>query len=175
MAVKTVRVVPHDPSWPSQFAAERDDLLPVFGKAATAIHHIGSTSVPGLAAKPVLDILVEATSLRDVDALAPALESRGYQARGEYGVPGRRYFSRLPRAGLKVHIHVFEVGHPHAGEQLLLRDYLRAHPRCAAQYGALKIALASEHADDRDAYQAAKADFVADLLRKAGAWRRECR
>lgn len=82
MTVRPVRVVPHDPAWPDVFKAELDDLLPVFGNAATAIHHMGSTSGPGLWGKPVLDILVETPSLDLIDSLTPSLEALRYDARG---------------------------------------------------------------------------------------------
>lgn len=169
MPITSVRVVPWDPRWPEQFEAEREELLPLFGDAAAAIHHVGSTSVPGLAAKPVLDVLVETPRLRLVDAITPSLEARGYEARGEYGIPGRRYFSRAPGVGLKVHLHVFVVGHPYAASHLLFRDFLRSHPSDAAQYGELKTRLASEHSDDPASYQRAKAHLLEALLEKARA------
>lgn len=170
MTLEPLRIVPYDPSWPARFGAERASLLALFGEGAAEVHHIGSTSVPGLSAKPVLDILVEVPSLPWIDGLAASLESRGYDSRGEYGIPGRRYFSRPSGVGPKVHLHAFVRGDPHVARHLLFRDFLRCHARFAAQYGDLKTALALEHAHDRDAYQRAKADFIEGMLDKAGAW-----
>ena len=165
-----VQVASYDDRWPGAFQLERDDLVTVLGPAATEIHHIGSTSVPGLCSKPVIDILVESADLDLIDAATPFLQQRGYQARGEYGVAGRRYFSRPPDAGLKVHVHAFERGNERIARHLLLRNYLRTHPSDASRYGELKRALAEMHAEDRDAYQAGKADFIEQLNAKALEW-----
>ncbi|GMV07480.1 MAG: hypothetical protein AMXMBFR53_37550 [Gemmatimonadota bacterium] len=135
MPTTSVQVVPWDPRWPEQFEAEREGLLPLFGDAAASIHHVGSTSVPGLAAKPVLDVLVETPRL------------------------------------LKVQLHAFVVGHPHAASHVLSRDFLRSHPSDAAQYGELKTRVASVHSDDPASYQRAKAHLLEALLEKARAWR----
>lgn len=167
---KLVEVRAYDDQWPAAFGRERDELISVLGVAAAAIHHIGSTSVPGLHAKPVIDILVESPSLALIDSATPSLEGRGYEARGEYGVPGRRYFSKTPARALKVHLHVFESGNPRVARHLLLRDYLRVHPPEARRYGELKTRLAETHAGDRDAYQAAKADFINQLHARALEW-----
>lgn len=162
---RTVTVVDYDHTWPHRFAEERDELVGLLGSACSAIHHVGGTSVAGLAAKPVIDILIETEDLSLVDERAPALEGRGYIARGEYGIPGRRYFSR-PAGDTtpKVHLHVFEEGHEKAVRHLRFRDHLRAHPVEARLYGALKRMLAERHPDDRDAYQDAKAPFIEALL-----------
>jgi GrpB-like predicted nucleotidyltransferase (UPF0157 family) len=166
---RTVEVVPYDPAWPSEFDRVRAELAAVLGPSAAAIHHIGSTSVPGLSAKPVIDVLVETPDLSMIDRASPSLERLGYEARGEYGIPGRRYFSRPPGSSLKVHVHCFESGHDGIARHLRFRDYLRAHPHAAASYGNLKRSLAATYADDRDGYQDAKAGFIAELLERAGA------
>jgi GrpB-like predicted nucleotidyltransferase (UPF0157 family) len=142
----------------------------MLGGAASAIHHIGSTSVPGLAAKPVIDLLAEAPDLGQIDARTASLEADGYEAKGEHGIEHRRYFSRPEAARPKVHVHVFPVGHPGIARHLLFRDYLRAHHASAREYGRLKQGLARRFSRDRDAYQEAKAAFIEELHRKAGAW-----
>lgn len=103
-----------------------------------------------------------------IDRASPALERLGYEARGEYGIAGRRYFSRPPGSSLKVHVHCFEVGHVAIARHLRFRNYLRVHGQAAASYGNLKRKLADTFADDRDGYQAAKAGFIEELLARAG-------
>ena len=172
---KSVEVVDPDEGWARAYDAERDALAEALGPAAVAIHHVGSTSVPGLAAKPVVDVLVEASDLPAVDAAASRLEALGYEARGEYGIPGRRYFSRPAGSGPAVHVHAFRKGDPHVERHLRFRDYLRAHPVEAARYGALKRELAAAHARDRASYQAGKADFIRRVVEHARAWDAEGR
>jgi GrpB-like predicted nucleotidyltransferase (UPF0157 family) len=167
---RVVEVVAYDPAWPAEFDGVGEELSSAMGRAASAIHHIGSTSVPELAAKPVIDILVESPSLSMIDLASPSLERLGYDARGEYGIPGRRYFSRPSGSSLKVHLHCFESGSSHILRHVRFRDYLRAHPAEAASYGQLKLRLAQEYAGDRDTYQRAKAAFVEELQARALEW-----
>jgi GrpB-like predicted nucleotidyltransferase (UPF0157 family) len=173
MTIKDVRVVPYDPSWPHDFVRERESLEVVLDGAAKAFHHVGSTSVPGLASKPVIDILGEARDLALIDAGVDRLEALGYEARGEYGIDGRRYFSRAAGEGPKVHLHFFAEGHPRTARHLLFRDYLREHPVVASEYGELKRRLASRHPRDRDAYQEAKAAFIETVHGDAARWHAE--
>ncbi|MEM9599251.1 MAG: GrpB family protein [Acidobacteriota bacterium] len=166
---KTVAIVPYDPAWPALFEQEarrlRSELNP------RGVHHIGSTGVPGLWAKPVIDVLVETHDLAKVDRAAPLLEARGYDARGEYGIPNRRYFSRLAMGPEpKIHLHCYPVGNPHVARHLRFRDFLRAHPEEAERYGALKRRLAQVHSTDRDAYQAAKKSFIDGVESAAERW-----
>ena len=173
MSIKHVHVVPYDPAWPDAFSQERDRLREMLGNSALAIHHVGSTSVPGLRAKPVIDILAEAADLAGIDARAASLESDGYEARGEYGIENRRYFSRRVAGRRSVHLHVFPVGHPRIAGHLLFRDYLREHDDVAGEYGELKRRLARRYPRDRVAYQDAKAAFIQEVHRKAAEGRIE--
>lgn len=168
---KPVRVVPYDPRWPDIFRLEAQHLSLLLGPGGVSIHHIGSTSVAGLCAKPVVDILIEASGLATIDHAAPELERRGYVAKGEYGVAGRRYFSGLPMSSnLKVHLHAFRRGSPHVTRHLQFRDYLRAHPAVAARYCALKQRLAADHPENAAAYQAGKVDFMRRIETQAATW-----
>jgi GrpB-like predicted nucleotidyltransferase (UPF0157 family)/ADP-ribose pyrophosphatase YjhB (NUDIX family) len=160
LPVPRVRVVPYQEDWPRMFESEREALATLLGPAVERIHHIGSTSVPGLGAKPIIDILVESADLVRIDAATPLLEERGYDARGEYGIPGRRYFSRRGGPESDVHLHAFECGSEHVERQLRFRDYLRSHPAEAARYDALKAKLAQAHPHDRRSYQLGKAAFI---------------
>jgi GrpB-like predicted nucleotidyltransferase (UPF0157 family) len=167
---RAVLILPYNPSWPAAFVAVRDTLSGLLGPAARAIHHVGSTAVPGLAAKPVLDVLLETPSLRTIDEATPVLVARGYEARGEYGIEGCRYFSRPAAPGLKVHLHIFESGHERIDRHLRFRDYLIAYPEEAARYAELKKELAVRYADDRGAYQAGKAALLDEVQSRAEMW-----
>lgn len=157
-------------SWPRIFEVERVRLGRLFGDAAVGIHHVGSTSVPGLASKPIIDVLVEAPRLELVDARSPLLEADGLEARGEHGIPGRRYFVGRTASGEGLHVHVFAEASPEAQAHLLFRDYLRVHPEEASRYEKLKWKLARNRSLDRVGYQKGKADFIKDRCAKAKAW-----
>ena len=162
MTGKSVEVVDYDESWRDAFERVRQDLELALGSAALAVHHIGSTSVPGMRAKPVIDVLVEVSELELIEQRMPAFAALGYQARGDYGIPGRLYFSRSATGDrLPVHVHAYRRGDPQVARHLSFRDSLREHPEMAREYSELKTSLAAAHAHDRDAYQAGKADFIA--------------
>jgi GrpB-like predicted nucleotidyltransferase (UPF0157 family) len=163
---RIVEIYPYDPTWVAEFAAEAARLTPVFGDNLVAMHHIGSTAVPGLPAKPVIDIMPVVNDIHQVDDLNPHMAALGYIARGEHGIPGRRYFRKGSDAHHSHHIHVFQVGSPEIAKHLDFRDYLRAHPEAMAAYGRLKTTLATQYRTDPPAYTNAKADFIAEILRQ---------
>jgi len=167
----SVRVVPYDPNWPSAFADEAVRLADAMGEVAEAVHHIGSTSIPGIFAKPIIDILVEASDLALVDQLQEAMELIGYEALGEFGIPGRRYFRRTAPDGTRTHhLHVFERGSDGAVRHLVFRDYLIAHPEFAHRYSDLKRELAKAHPDDMELYMDGKDEFIKAKQRAALEW-----
>ncbi|MEM1126032.1 MAG: GrpB family protein [Bacteroidota bacterium] len=167
-----VLVVPYDPHWPTLFEAEAAAIQTALEGAVVALHHIGSTAIPGLHAKPVIDVLVEATEVAQIDALTPAMETSGYEAMGEYGIAGRRYFRKDDREGRRTHqVHAFVAGHAEVERHLAFRDFLRAHPAWAAAYSALKQGLAAAHPHDMDAYIAGKDAFIKETDQLARAWR----
>ncbi|WP_418648462.1 GrpB family protein [Thauera butanivorans] len=169
-----VRIVPYDPAWPASFAAEAAHLRQLLpAELIGRIEHFGSTAVPGLAAKPVVDMLLEVRLMASVaQHIAPALKREGYEFfwRGrESGLPGIGYawFIKRDAAGKRTHhIHCLEPG-SREWERLLFRDYLRMNPAVAQAYGELKQRIASEHPDDRVAYAKAKTDFIAGVMRVA--------
>ena len=168
-----VRVVPYDVRWPAQYVIEAQHIRRALGNVAVAINHIGSTSVPGLSAKPVIDILVEVNGLADVDTRTPAVESLGYEAKGEFGIPGRRYFRRHDTSGTRTHqIHAFVRGWQ-TERHLAFRDYLRSHPPVAQAYGILKQQLAEKYPNDMNAYMDGKDSFVKETEAEALAWYRQ--
>lgn len=162
--LNVVLVEPHDPQWALRFAAEVPLLAEALGPTVRALHHIGSTAIPGLPAKPIIDILIEVGALAEITAREPAMVARGYEAKGEYGIPGRRYFRKSTPRGIRTHhVHCYEVGAPEVARHLGFRDFVRQHPDVARQYAELKQALARAHPNDRRAYAAGKASFIRQI------------
>lgn len=167
-----VVVRPHDPRWAQAYEAERGRITGILGTDAVAVHHVGSTAIPGICAKPIIDILVELSGLGAADAAAPRMAAAGYEALGEFGLPGRRYFRRNDAAGTRTHhVHAYEAGSAEIARHLAFRDYLRARPAKAAGYSALKERLAAAHPHDIEAYMDGKDALVKSLEAEALAWR----
>jgi GrpB-like predicted nucleotidyltransferase (UPF0157 family) len=162
--------VPYKSVWPLLAEAEMSRIRAFFGGELISLEHIGSTSVPGLAAKPIIDLLGEVRDIVRVDDCNAALATRGYQALGEYGTPGRRYFFREENGQHTHHLHVFATGDGGLRRHLALRDFLRTHPEEASAYGALKTELARCFPADIEAYMDGKDGFVRELERRALAW-----
>ncbi len=164
--MSSVVVSPYSAEWPNCFLAIREEVLAVFSPIAVAIKHIGSTSVPGLAAKPVIDVLLGARSLAEVESKIETLAGLGYAYISKYEdvLPMRRYFVKSPAASLRVHLHAVERGSRIWREHLAFRDALRSHPALCARYQSLKLQLAQTFADDKAAYSAAKDPFVQSVL-----------
>jgi GrpB-like predicted nucleotidyltransferase (UPF0157 family) len=174
--VRTIDVIEHQISWAAAFEREAIALSRVFGDSVVAIHHIGSTSVHGLAAKPIVDILVVLRETATIDRFDGGMQSLGYRVRGECldaevpGTPGRFYFSK-DTAGVRTHhVHACAEGHPQIADLLALRDYLRSHPERAGQYGALKRDLAGRYRYDSVSYMRGKDTFVKLLIDEARGW-----
>ncbi len=157
--MRIIEVIDYDPVWREKFEAERKMLGQILSDVAIKIHHIGSTAVPGLAAKPIIDILMEVTSLEALDRLNPQMISKGYEPRGEYGIAGRRYFIKGGEDRTH-HIHAFARGDFNLVRHLAFRDYLRIHPRIAWEYGELKKKIAKNCRNNMERYCNGKDDFV---------------
>lgn len=173
-----VCIVPYDLRWPAAFEEVRRELARAIGRDAVPIEHFGSTAVPGLAAKPVIDVLVGFFRYPISAGDAAAFSELGYDGLGEAGVPDRLYFRHRPTAaapGDGVAVNVAAVAHDGAlwRDNVLLRDYLRAHPTEAARYERGKHAAVTAGAIRLLAYSDAKAARVADLLECARAWARQ--
>lgn len=168
-----VELVAYDPDWPRQFAVEADRLRAVLDPALViGIEHFGSTAVPGLIAKPIIDILIAVHSLAraKAEAIEPIL-SLGYVYWADNPKPDRMFFVKgMPPYGARRthHVHITEPDREMWRRRLPFRDYLRAHPDEAARYAALKRDLAQRHATDREAYTDAKTDYVAAVYRRMG-------
>jgi GrpB-like predicted nucleotidyltransferase (UPF0157 family) len=170
--VRKVEVVPPDRNWQSMFEAESQQLSIAFGDNAIAIHHIGSTAINTIYAKPIIDILVEVKDIQKVDDRNTDIAALGYVAMGELGIGGRRFFRQDDRDGIRTHhIHTFMVGSAQVIRHLAFRDYLRSHPKDAMEYSELKQQLAQTYSDDIESYMDGKAEFIKEIDRQAAVWR----
>jgi len=164
-----VTVVAYNPTWADEFEREASRLNVLLQGFAQNIHHIGSTSVPGLMAKPIIDILLEVSDLERLDAKKVQMKQLGYEAMGEYGIPGRRYF-RKGGDRRTHHIHAFVSGDPHLKRHLAFRDYLIAHKAIAKAYGTLKLGIVQKCNNDIGTYCDLKDPFIKLHEQKALAW-----
>ncbi|HTW85229.1 MAG TPA: GrpB family protein [Candidatus Sulfotelmatobacter sp.] len=166
-----VVVVDYDPAWPATFAVLRDRLATVLGDLAAGIEHIGSTAVPGLAAKPIIDLDVVLRRASDFARAAERLERIGYTHLGDLGIIERAAF-RAPPGSPRHHLYVCPAGAPALRAHLALRDTLRAEPALLAAYADLKRSLAAQFRDDRDAYAEGKTAFITAALGERSGQRR---
>jgi GrpB-like predicted nucleotidyltransferase (UPF0157 family)/predicted ester cyclase len=164
--VTSIAIVDYDAAWPSRFEIERARIAAALGAAALDIHHIGSTSVPGLAAKPIIDICLVVDDIEDDEAFGPALEAEGYPLRVRE--PDHRMFRTPAR---DVHVHVYERGSKEIVDYLDLRDWLRQDADGRERYASVKRELAARSWRDMNEYAEAKSPVVSDTLRRAREWR----
>jgi aryl-alcohol dehydrogenase-like predicted oxidoreductase/GrpB-like predicted nucleotidyltransferase (UPF0157 family) len=168
---RRIEIVPYNPAWPRFFEEEAARLVAIFGPEIVAIHHIGSTAIPAVKAKPIVDMLVEVRDVEKIDAFNATMSRLGYLPRGEFGIAGRRYFIKGDEIHRTHHIHMYQTGHPDIARHLDFRDYLIAHPGDAQAYSRLKEDLARRYPTDAASYVAGKDGLVKELDRKAKAWR----
>ena len=163
-----VVIVPYDPSWPARYEEERVRIVEALGAAmagVVAIEHAGSTAVPELAAKPVIDIMIGVREFAHGERCIEPMETLGYEYRGEAGVPGRYYFRKgNPRSH---HVHLVEHGGEFWNGHIAFRDLLRERPDIARRYAALKKELATRYGTDRVGYTDAKTPFIESVLAQA--------
>ncbi|MEG9432509.1 GrpB family protein [Terriglobus sp. ADX1] len=162
-----VRVVPSDASWPELFWRERERLGAFLGDVAKELEHYGSTAVPGLSAKPIIDMMAPIASLEDADALTSILAGAGYR-KLDAGFFKRRFFRREPRGAQPAyHLHLAVCPRWPIKNELLVRDWLIQHPDVARMYEALKSDLAAAYGDDMPRYTAAKTPFLRHITNQA--------
>lgn len=165
-----VEVVGYRPSWPATFEEWRTRLATAMGATAERIEHVGSTAVPGLAAKPIIDIQVSVPDVDDEGSYVPAIEATGVPLRSRHDED--RYFRPPPDEPRIAQIHVCATGGDWERVHLLFRDYLRADEETRDAYGELKLRLVDEFGDDRVAYTEAKTPFIRDTMQRAATWAR---
>lgn len=166
-----VRVVPPDPSWAKAYEAEAVRLRSALSELDVDLHHIGSTSITGIYAKPIIDILLVVRSLEELDSQSSAIRALGYEALGEFGIPARRYFRKNSSAGIRTHqVHAFERNSLGACRHLAFRDYMNSHSQFAHEYSSLKQRLARDFPTDIQAYMNGKDAFIKQHEALALAW-----
>lgn len=166
--MEPIVIADYDANWSSQYEQEKSRIIDTLGNTVTDIQHIGSTSVPGLAAKPIIDIILGLEKIPPLSTQIVSLETLGYNYCGEFGIPGRHYFRRgMPRTH---QIHAVQVNSDFWQRHILFRDFLRSHPQAAQQYEALKRKLAAEFRNDRDRYTDSKTPLIEQLLIQAKTW-----
>ncbi len=164
--MRTIVILPYDDKWLEMFEAESLLLKTLLGGVVKSIYHIGSTSVPGLSAKPVIDIMLEVSDINELDTYNSAMARAGYVARGENGISGRRYF--IKGGEQRSHqVHAFTAGDMQVLRHLAFRDYLRKNRGIAEKYAEIKHAAASLSKNDVHRYSALKANFIEDHLKRA--------
>lgn len=164
-----IRLVGYDPDWPEQYEAEKDRIIDVIGYRIDQIEHIGSTSVQGLAAKPIIDITAAIDQWERVDNCIEPLETLGYDYKPESAnvEPAWRYFEKRPDDGQAFNVHLRPKNSQEIRKNLLLRDYLRNNPTAAQRYEEVKRCAATAHPTDLQAYSEAKSEFIESALEAA--------
>ena len=163
-----VLIADYDPEWPLHFEAAKRTIAQAVGPLLVSIEHIGSTAVPNVASKPIIDIMPGIRRFEDgFDCVAP-LEALGYDCRGELGIPGRHYFVKNDVQGVREQqLHMVVVGTDFWAKKLLFRDYMRTNPDEANEYAQLKRSLAKRYRQDREAYTEGETVFIEGALARA--------
>ncbi len=164
---RIIEVIPHDPDWEQKFKEEARKIEKIFKEIFVDIYHIGSTAIPTIKAKPIIDIMVEVKDINKVDSYNKKMEKLGYVALGEYGIPKRRFFHKGGNNRTH-HVHIFKTGSPQIKRHIDFRDYLISHPKVAREYSLLKEKLAKKYRHDIDKYQERKESFIKKIDKLAG-------
>jgi GrpB-like predicted nucleotidyltransferase (UPF0157 family) len=163
----------YSPEWPREFEKEAERLRSLLGVELLAVHHIGSTSVPGLAAKPIIDLLPLVREITHIDDRTAMLEEAGYKAWGEYGLPGRRYFTKDRGAHRTHNVHIYQADDAEAERHLAFCMFLRSHEEIRKEYEALKREVYARHPADIAAYNDGKNAWIKRVEPSALSWYRQ--
>jgi GrpB-like predicted nucleotidyltransferase (UPF0157 family) len=164
---RIIEVVSHNPKWEQKFKEEANKIKKIFEEIFIDIYHIGSTAIPAIKAKPIIDIMVEVKDINKVNRYNKQMEKLGYVALGEYGIPKRRFFQKGGNKRTH-HVHIFEKGSPQINRHIDFRDYLILHPNIAEEYSRLKEKLSKKYRYDIDKYQEGKESFMKKIDKLAG-------
>ncbi|QFF99649.1 GrpB family protein [Psychrobacillus glaciei] len=167
--MRKVEVVSYSADWKDRFKEEAEQLQKIFGSEMITIHHIGSTSVNGLSAKPIIDLMPVVRDINNMDAFNDAMIAIGYEPKGENGLSGRRYFQK-GGDNRTHHVHIYEMNSPEIKRHLAFREYLRKHPKVAKDYGQLKEKLAKQFPYDVESYINGKEQLATEIEEKAIHW-----
>ncbi|HEU0309802.1 MAG TPA: GrpB family protein [Sphingomicrobium sp.] len=164
-----VRLLPHDPRWAEQASEEESRILKAVWPAIVEMHHVGSTAIPGIAAKPIIDLVGVGPDLETIEETRPKIEALGYAWHGEYGLEGRRFCTLTdPESGLRrFHLHCYAEGDHSIRRHLAFRDHLRARPEVAEAYQQMKGDCAAMHPDDSNAYTQCKDRWIKQVEAEA--------
>lgn len=163
-------VVPYDDVWLEMYEKEKNIMLDILDNIIIDIQHFGSTSIKGLSAKPIIDIMVVVNDINHIDEYNHIMESNGYSVRGENGIEGRRYFVKFTQdnsGNHTHHIHIYQKGNPHISDELMFRDYLRINNEALKEYERVKIAASLKFRYSPKEYVNAKYDCVMSIMDKA--------
>ena len=166
---RKTQISDYDPNWIHLFETEARLLQSIFGEIALTIHHIGSTAIPGIKAKPIIDILITTHDMEKIDNFDDQLELFNYVIGGEFGLPGRRFYCKGDAQHCHFHVHIYEATNPSVEKYLVFRDYMIAHPRDADEYESLKTDLAIKYPNNRTLYTQSKGEFINNIFKKATA------
>lgn len=161
----TVKLEKHNPDWQKEFLKEKEILLAILGNEVLGIHHIGSTAIPGIHAKPIIDIAVEINDFEVLDSLSNKLKENGIIYRPMHDETGKRLYIKGGEDFRTHHIHFYEKGNQKLKDDLFFRDYLTDHPETAQKYDKLKVDLSDCFADDRKNYTKSKEKFIEDIVK----------
>ncbi|MDN7243242.1 GrpB family protein [Planococcus sp. N028] len=164
--MRRVTVTDYNPEWETQFELAAAEIRKVLGEECVAVYHIGSTSVQGLAAKPVIDLMPVVRDIQKIDRFNEEMAKIGFVAKGENGLTGRRYFQKGGDERTH-HVHVYQEGNKEIARHLVFCNYLRENPRVAEEYGTLKKKLAKEHPYDIQKYIEGKEPLVIQIEKRA--------
>jgi len=167
---RDVELVPHNPEWSQLANEESQRILDCISIPVIGIYHIGSTSVPGIKAKPILDFVLEVEDMEAFIKESGKLDSLEYVSKGEYGIPGRQFYTKDTHGERSHHLHVFQKGHHDIERHLVFRDFLRSNPEAAKEYENLKEKLAKRFPKKSDMYTEAKSDFILSMDEVARYW-----
>ena len=170
--MRKITVVPYQVEWKDLYKEEAEQLRSIYQSEMIDIHHIGSTAVEGLQAKPIIDLMPVVKDIEKIDPFNEAMKQLGYQAKGENGIDGRRHFQKGGDQRTH-HVHIFEQSNPEIERHLAFRDYLRAHPAVAQKYGELKAGLAQQYPYEIASYAQGKAKLITETLEKALLWQKQ--
>jgi len=161
-----VRLSPYNPQWKKLYEQERERVVSVIGEYILDIQHVGSTSIPGVKAKPIIDIAIGVKDLRTGRNCIKPLEGLGYEYKHDAGIKGRHFFAKGSEKNRTHYAHVEKLNGQLWKNHILFRDYLRTHEEAVKKYNKIKERLVKKYKDDRDSYAAEKNNFIEEIIRK---------
>ncbi|MEK6796901.1 MAG: GrpB family protein [Spirochaetota bacterium] len=166
---RNVILTEYTEEWLNKYNAESQLWVDMLNDNLVAIHHVGSTAIGTIKAKPIIDIMIVTKQLERLDTFSSILLGKGYEVKGENGISGRRYFQKDINGERVYHIHAYEEGHKEIADHILFRDYMRENLTCALEYEKLKMQLASTYPNDKKEYGKGKDEYIQKIIKKARA------